>query len=277
MDTPLPNPPPQGGRGQVQRSPFEIEREWFRGKVAVITGARIGIGLGIAKMLGDAGVSIVVTGRDASAMNEAAEHLAGRGGQALGIGMDVTNPADCQRMVEQTVQRFGRLDFLINSAGARAFGKLKDMSLAEWDEVMDVQLTGTFLCCQAAIDPLLETGGRIVNMGSIYGYLGRELGSSYAASKAAVVAVTKVLASELAPKVNVNAIAPGTIETERRYPPDMPEDERNADRAKRAAPIPAGRVGTPEDVAWCAMFLLGPGANWITGQVMHPNGGFAMP
>jgi 3-oxoacyl-[acyl-carrier protein] reductase len=260
------------------RSPFEIEHEWFQGKVAVITGGRIGIGLGIAKMLIDAGASLVVTGREAKSMEQTAAELQVRGGgQALGIGMNVTNPADCQRMVEQTVQRFGRLDFLVNSAGARALGKLQGMSLAEWDEVMDVQLTGTFLCCQAAIDPLLETGGRIVNMGSIYGYLGRELGSSYAASKAAVVAFTKVLASELAPKVNVNAIAPGTIETERRYPPAMQEEERNADRIKRAAPIPDGRVGAPEDVAWCALFLLGPGASWITGQVMHPNGGFAMP
>jgi 3-oxoacyl-[acyl-carrier protein] reductase len=151
------------------------------------------------------------------------------------------------------------------------------MTLSEWDEVMDVQLTGTFLCCQAAIDPLVETGGRIVNMGSIYGYLGRELGSSYAASKAAVVALTKVLASELAPRVTVNAIAPGTIETERRYPPDMPEAERDADRAKRASVVPLARVGSPSDVAWSTMFLLGPGASWITGQVMHPNGGFAMP
>jgi 3-oxoacyl-[acyl-carrier protein] reductase len=259
-------------------TPFEIEREWFQGKVAVVTGGRIGIGRGIAQMLLDAGVSVVITGRDAAAMTEAAEGFrTTSGGQALGVGMDVTNPDDAQRMVQQTIERFGRLDFLVNSAGARAFGKVQDMSLAEWDEVMDVQLTGTFLCCQAAIDPLLETGGRIINMGSIYGYLGRELGASYAASKAAVVAFTKVLASELAPRVNVNAIAPGTIETERRYPDEMPKEEKNADRAKRAAPIPMARVGSPEDVAWSAMFLLGPGASWITGQVMHPNGGFAMP
>jgi len=169
------------------------------------------------------------------------------------------------------------MDSLINSAYVRAFGKAQEKKLAEWNEVMDVQLNGTFLCCQAAIDPLLETEGRIVNLGSIYGYLGRELGASYAASKAAVVAFTKVLASELAPRVNVNAIAPGTIETERRYPAEMPEAERNADRARRASVVPLARVGSPEDVAWSAMFLLGPGASWITGQVMHPNGGFAMP
>ena len=259
-------------------SPFETEADWFKGKVAIVTGARIGIGRGLAEMLVDAGVSVVVTGRDASGMDQAADRLRARGGgEALGIGMDVTKPADARRMVDQTLDRFGHLDFLVNSAGVRQFSPVHETSLAEWDEVIDVQLTGTFLCCQAAIDPLLETGGRIVNMGSIYGYLGRDRGASYAASKSAVVALTKVLASELAPRVNVNALAPGTIETERRYPADMPEDQRAADRAKRAAPIPLQRVGTPEDVAWSAMFLLGPGASWITGQVMHPNGGFVMP
>ena len=258
-------------------SPFHVEQEWFQGKVALVTGARMGIGLGIAKMLVDAGVAVAVTGRDAASMEATADQLRAHGGRALGIGMDVTRPDDVRRTIDLTLREFSRLDFLVNSAGARAFGRLQDTSLAEWEEVLDVQLTGTFLCCQTGIDPLLESGGRIVNLGSIYGYLGRELGASYAASKAAVVALTKVLASELAPRVNVNAIAPGSIETERRYPPAMPQAEIDADRAKRAAPIPAGRVGTPEDVAWSAMFLLGPGAAWITGQVMHPNGGFAMP
>ncbi len=259
-------------------SPFDIEREWFKSKVAIVTGGRVGIGLGIAKMLVDAGVSVVITGRETAGIEQAAAELEARGGGlSLGIGMDVTNPDDVQRTVATTMEHFGRLDFLVNCAGARAFGPLHKMTLAEWDEVMDVQLTGTFLCCQAAIDSLLETSGRIVNMGSIYGYLGRELGSSYAASKAAVVALTKVLASELAPRVTVNAIAPGTIETERRYPPEMSEEQRNADRVKRASVVPLARVGSPEDVAWSAMSLLGPGANWITGQVMHPNGGFAMP
>jgi len=259
-------------------TPFDVEREWFQGKVAIVTGARVGIGLGIAQMLVDAGVSVAVAGRDAAGMQKTALELKARGGaDALGIGMDVTKQDDAQRLVAGTHERFGRIDFLVNSAGARALGPLHTTTLAEWDEVMDVQLTGTFLCCQAAIDPLVETGGRIVNMGSIYGYLGRELGSSYAASKAAVVALTKVLASELAPRVTVNAIAPGTIETERRYPPEMPDAERDADRAKRASVVPLARVGSPSDVAWSTMFLLGPGASWITGQVMHPNGGFAMP
>jgi 3-oxoacyl-[acyl-carrier protein] reductase len=259
-------------------SPFEIEREWFQGKVALITGGRIGIGLGIAKMLVDAGSSVAVTGRDTASMEQTAEELAKRGGApALGIGMDVTNPDDVRRTVDGTLARFGRLDFLLNCAGTRAFSRVQDMPLDEWEDVMDVQLTGTFMCCQAATDPLLESGGRIVNMGSIYGYLGRETGAHYAASKAAVVALTKVLASELAPRVTVNAIAPGTIETERRYPPEMPEAERDADRARRAEPVPMKRVGNPEDVAWSAIYLLGPGATWITGQVMHPNGGFVMP
>jgi 3-oxoacyl-[acyl-carrier protein] reductase len=179
--------------------------------------------------------------------------------------------------VEETLERFGRLDYLVNSAGTRALGTVQDMSLADWNAVLDVQLTGTFLCCQAAIDPLLASGGRIVNLASMYGPLARPEGSSYAAAKMGVIALTKVLASELAPIVTVNALAPGTIETERRYGPDVPDEERNRDRAKRSAPIPMKRVGTPDDVAPTAMFLLGPGAGWITGQVIHINGGFFMP
>ncbi len=250
---------------------------WFTGKVAIVTGASIGIGRAIAEALVDAGASVAVTGRSAERMEQAAERLRARGGAALGIGMDVTNPADARRTVDQTLARFGRLDFLVNSAGNRSFGRVEDTSLADWNAVLDVQLTGTFLCCQAAIDPLLESGGRIVNLASMYGPLARPEAASYAAAKMGVVALTKVLASELAPTVTVNALAPGTIETERRYGPDVSEEERDRDRARRAAPIPLQRVGTPEDVVGSAMFLLGPGAAWITGQVIHINGGFFMP
>src|SRR5437773_1482671 len=149
-------------------APFDVEREWFGGKVAIVTGGRTGIGLGIARMLVAAGTSVAITGRAAASVEHAARDLQPHGGKARGIGMDVTSSEDARRMVQRTLERFGRLDFLVSSAGARAFGKVQDMALVEWNEVMDVQLTGTFLCCQAAIDPLMETGGRIVNMGSIY-------------------------------------------------------------------------------------------------------------
>lgn len=250
---------------------------WCTGKVAIVTGASIGIGRAIAEALVVAGASLAVTGRSAERMEQAARRLQGLGGAALGIGMDVTNPADARRTVDQTLARFGRLDFLVNSAGNRWFGRVQDTPLADWDAVLDVQLNGTFLCCQAAIDPLLESGGRIVNLASMYGPLARPEAASYAAAKMGVVALTKVLASELAPTVTVNALAPGTIETERRYGPDVSEEERTLDRTRRAAPIPLQRVGTPEDVVGSAMFLLGPGAAWITGQVIHINGGFFMP
>ena len=151
---------------------------------------------------------------------------------SLGIGADVSMAADARRMVDETLSAFGRLDFLVNSAGVRSFGLVHEVPLSDWNEVMDVQLTGTFLACQAATDALLETGGRIVNMSSMFGYNGRANGASYATAKAGVVALTKVLASELAPRVLVNAIAPGPVETER-FGAGMSEDQKVTLRQER--------------------------------------------
>jgi 3-oxoacyl-[acyl-carrier protein] reductase len=178
--------------------------------------------------------------------------------------------------VESTVDKFGKLDFLVNSAGVRSFGLLHETSLQDWDQVMDVQLTGTFLCCQAAIDPLLESSGRIVNLSSMFGYKGRPNGASYATAKSGVVGLTKVLASELAPTVTVNAIAPGAVETER-LGPGLTEEEKAPLRAQRTVDIPLKRMGQPSDIAWAVMYLLGPGGGWVTGQVLHVNGGALMP
>lgn len=253
----------------------EIDR-WFEGKVAIVTGASLGIGRGIAEALVEAGVSVAIVGRSAERMGAAAERLRANGGDVLPIGANVVDPSDARRLVDETVQRFGRLDFLVNSAGTRSFSLVHETSLTAWDEVVEVQLTGTFLVCQAAVDPLMASGGRIVNLSSMFGYLGRANGASYAAAKAGVSAFTRVLASELAPAVTVNAIAPGRIETER-FGVGLSEEERISQRAIYAAEIPMARVGRPEDVAWVTMYLLGPGAGWMTGQVIHLNGGVMMP
>jgi NAD(P)-dependent dehydrogenase (short-subunit alcohol dehydrogenase family) len=251
--------------------------DWFRGKVAIVTGASLGIGRGVAEMLTDAGVSVVVTGRAQARMEVAAETLRARGGATVvGLGADVTDVDDARRMVDLTLQRFGRLDFLVNSAGTRSHSRVEDTTLQAWNEVVDVQLTGTFLSCQAAIEPLLQTRGRIVNMTSLFGYMGRTNGASYAAAKMGVVAFTKVLAQELAPHVTVNAVAPGPVETER-FLPNASDGERERERLRRAAPLPLKRVGWPEDIAWATKYLLGPGGTWVTGQVLHVNGGAYMP
>jgi len=250
--------------------------QWFQGKVALISGASIGIGYGVAEALADAGTRVAVVGRSQERMHQTAARLSASGLTVVGIGADVTNKSDVTRMVQATLSQFGRLDFLVNSAGMRSFGLVHEMSPVDWNEVLDVQLTGTFLCCQAAIDPLLESAGRIVNMSSMFAYKGRPNGSAYAAAKSGVVGLTKVLASELAPTVTVNAIAPGAVETER-LGPGLSDEEKEPLRALRTVDVPLKRMGQPADVAWAVMYLLGPGAGWVTGQVIHVNGGALMP
>lgn len=249
---------------------------WFEGKVAIVTGASMGIGYGVAEALLDAGAVVAVVGRSDERMRGTAERLGSGSQRVLGIGADVASPDDARRMVRTVLERFGRLDFLVNSAGVRSLGLVHETTTESWNEVLDVQLTGTYLCCQAAIDPLIETGGRIVNMSSMFAYKGRKGGASYAAAKSGVVGLTKVLASELAPRVTVNAIAPGAIDTER-LGAGLSDEEKARLRAERGAEVPLGRSGTPQDTAWATMFLLGPGASWVTGQVLHVNGGALMP
>jgi 3-oxoacyl-[acyl-carrier protein] reductase len=250
--------------------------QWFQGKVAIVTGASLGIGYGVAEALVDVGTRVVVVGRSRERMDDTATRLAATGGAAIGIGASVAEPNDVQRMVKTTLDRFGRLDFLVNSAGTRSFSLVHETTLGDWNEVLDVQLTGTFLCCQAAIDPLLETSGRIVNLSSMFGFKGRPNGAAYATAKMGVVGLTKVLASELAPTVTVNAIAPGAVETER-LGPGLSDEEKEPLRALRYKDIPLGHMGLPPDVAAAVLDLLGPGGSWVTGQVLHVNGGGLMP
>jgi 3-oxoacyl-[acyl-carrier protein] reductase len=151
-----------------------------------------------------------------------------------------------------------------------------ELSEKDWNSLLAVHLTGTFLCCRAAVDPLLASGGRIVNLSSSYGFKGRPNGAHYSAAKAGVVALTKVLALELAPRANANAIAPGPIDTPR-WRTGLSDADYAAKKAARVAEIPLGRMGAPEDIAATALFLLGPASTWITGQVLHVNGGEFLP
>jgi len=249
---------------------------WFQDKVAIVTGSSLGIGYGIAAALTEVGTRVAVVGRDQERMNQTAAQLDASGKVVIAIGASVADQADARRMVDKTVERFGRLDFLVNSAGTRSFSLIHETTLNDWNEVLDVQLTGTFLCCQAAIDPLLETSGRIVTLSSMFGYKGRPNGAAYATAKMGVIGLTKVLASELAPAVTVNAIAPGAVETER-LGPGLSDEEKEPLRAMRYKDIPLGRMGQPSDIAAAVLYLLGPGGSWVTGQVLHINGGGLMP
>src|SRR5437879_1756060 len=163
----------------------------FSGKVALVTGGASGIGRGIAERLTRQGAQVAV-----------ADVVGASSIDALAIEADVANEGNVANMVEAAVGRFGRLDFLVNCAGNAAFAPVAELSLADWQSVLDVHLTGTFLCCRAAIDHLVAAKGRIVSISSNYGFKGRPGGANYSAAKAGIVALTKVLAHELAPDVN---------------------------------------------------------------------------
>jgi 3-oxoacyl-[acyl-carrier protein] reductase len=241
----------------------------FQGRVAVVTGGGSGIGRAIGHSLAEAGAGVVF----ADLIEERAQHVAGEtGGQSVGLQIDVSNPVDAQRLVQTALDRFGRLDFLINCAGNAHVGPVLDMPFEAWRSVLDVHLTGMFLCCRAATDPIVASRGRIVSLSSNYGFKGRPNGAHYSAAKAGIVALTKVLAAELAPAVNVNAIAPGPIDTPR-WRAGLSDAEYTAKRARRIQDIPLERMGEPGDIADAALFLLGPASRWITGQVLHINGG----
>jgi NAD(P)-dependent dehydrogenase (short-subunit alcohol dehydrogenase family) len=191
---------------------------------------------------------------------------------AAGLRIDVSNPEDARGVVETTLERFGQLDYLVNCAGNAHVGPVVEMPFDAWRSVLDVHLTGTFLCCQAAADAIVASRGRIVSMSSTYAFKGRPNGAHYSAAKAGIVALTKVLAAELAPDVNVNAIAPGPIDTPR-WRAGLSDQEYAARRDRRIQDIPLQRMGQPEDIANAALFLLGPRSSWITGSVLHVTGG----
>jgi 3-oxoacyl-[acyl-carrier protein] reductase len=231
--------------------------EWAQERVALVTGGASGIGRAVAQKLAGAGASVLV---------------ADVAPDPSGLRIDVSRPEDAERMVRTALERFGRVDFLVNCAGNAHVGPVLDMPFAAWRSVLDVHLTGTFLSCRAAIDPLVASRGRIVSISSTYAYKGRPNAAHYSAAKAGIVGLTKVLAGELAPHVNVNALAPGPIDTPR-WRGDLSEADYQARKTRRIEDIPLGRMGEPEDVADAALFLLSPASRWITGSVLHVTGG----
>ncbi len=251
-------------------------RAWFRERAAAVTGGGSGIGRAIALQLAEAGASVVVADIAAAPAEEVAAEARRHGVEALAAPVDVSRAEDAERLARTALERFGRLDFLVNCAGNASTAPVLELSETDWRSLIAVHLTGTFLCCRAATDAIAAAGGGVVNMASLYAFRGRPNGAHYSAAKAGVVGFTRVLATELAPRATVNAIAPGPIDTPR-WRAGLSEAELAAKRARRVADVPMGRLGTPEDVANAALFLLGPHARWITGQVLHVNGGEFFP
>jgi NAD(P)-dependent dehydrogenase (short-subunit alcohol dehydrogenase family) len=241
------------------------------GKVALVTGAQQGIGKAIALAYGREGASVVINYLDnQAAAEEIASQIRALGQRAVPMAGDVARAADVRRMVEAG-ESLGGIDILVNNAGIFPRVEFLDMTEVQWDEVLNVNLKGTFLCTQAVAQKLVERGrtGAVINLASSAAFRSSPRGVHYVASKAGIVGVTRATALELAPyRVRVNAIAPGTTDTAQpRY--GMSEEELQA----AGRQVPLGRMGTPEDVADLAVFLASEEARHITGQTLHVNGG----
>jgi len=242
------------------------------GRVALVSGGDRGIGAAIVTALAGAGAAVAIgyrTGR------EGAEALAGTlaraGSRVRALSLDVTVKADAVRAVAETVENFGRLDILVNNAGYLQRVDFARIEEADWDHALAVNLKGPFLLCQAALPHLQAAGrdGRIINISSMGGQFGGTKAVAYAASKAALISLTKSLARLYAGSgMTVNAIAPGLIRTEMMAAVVTPEEE-----AAAIATVPLGEIGLPADVAEAALYLAGPAGRYVTGHVLNVNGG----
>jgi 3-oxoacyl-[acyl-carrier protein] reductase len=242
----------------------------LQGRVALVTGGSRGIGAAVAQALASAGAALAVCARNGEAAAATAAAIVGQGGQAFGAAADVSRAADAERVVATCVERFGRLDILVNNAGITRDGLVLRMKDEDWSDVLAVNLNGAFYCARSALRAILKQkqSGRIINVGSVVGSTGNPGQANYVASKAGLVGLTKALSKEVASRgVTVNAVAPGFIETD--MTAGLPDAAKDAYRAQ----IPLGRFGTAVEVAAVVAFLASDAAAYITGQVIHVNGG----
>jgi 3-oxoacyl-[acyl-carrier protein] reductase len=248
------------------------ESKPLAGKVALITGGTRGIGLAVARSLADGGASVVVSGRDPGRLESAAKELEGLGASVLAVAADAAKREDADRLVEAAKERFGRIDVLVNNAGITRDQLLVRMKDDDWDQVLDTNLRGVFLMTRAVGKVMMrQKSGRIVNISSAAGAMGNAGQVNYSAAKGGVIGLTKACARELAHwNILVNAVAPGLIETD--MAAAIPAEARDT----LVQQVPLKRIGTAKEVAEVVRFLAGEGAGYITGQVIHVNGGLYM-
>ena len=243
------------------------------GHVALITGASRGIGRAIALRLASEGVKIAVNYNSGEALaNELVDEISAQGGEAIALRADVSDEAQVKAMVVAVRKEWKRLDILVNNAGIRNDRLLMRMTTREWDDTLNVNLRGAFFCTKAAL-PLMvrQRRGRIINMSSVVGVAGNPGQANYAASKAALIGLTKSVAKEVARRnITANALAPGYILT------GMVEELSEDLKAQVLSRVPMNRLGVPEDIAGIVAFLCTDEASYITGQVIRVDGGLAI-
>lgn len=246
----------------------------FQGQVVIVTGASKGIGRGIAYLFAKEGAKLVLVGRDVDQLEAVKKTIESTGEQAIWIKGDVSKPEDMDRMVQETLQKYGKIDVLCHNAGIYPHARLENMTLEEWQKVIDVNLTGTFLAVKACIPTMKNQGaGKVVVISSISGPQTALPGySHYTASKGGVAGFVKTAAVELAKyKININAVEPGNIITEGLA-------ATGSEHTNSMLPaIPLGRLGTPEDIAYATLFLASYESNYITGQSLIVDGGQTLP
>lgn len=242
------------------------------GDVAVVTGAGRGIGEGIATALADAGAAVVCAARRGDEIERVAAGIRDRGGRALAVPTDVTDPAAVEALADAAMAEFGRLDIWVNNAGGSPIqAPLTELPVEEWDATLRLNLTAVWLCTRAAAARMVEQG-RIVNISSRAANSVVPGSGHYAAAKAAVNSLTVNFAKELGPRVRVNCIMPGAVPTEIMMTA-LRLEEKDLPTLEKRLRLPAGRLGTPQDLGAAVLYLVSPASAWVTGQVIAVDGG----
>ncbi len=242
------------------------------GKTALVTGGTRGIGHAIARRLLDMGAEVMITGRDSARAEKAAAALAQGGGRCRGVAMDVADFAQVESVIKALVKEYGAVDILVNNAGITRDDVVMRLKEDDWDAVLNANLKGGFACAKSVIRGMMKKRwGRIISIGSIVASMGNIGQANYVAAKAGMEGLTKTLAREYASRgITANLVAPGFIET------DMTRSLEDSVRNGLMAQIPMARFGSPEDVAAAVAYLAGDGASYVSGQVIHVNGGMLM-
>jgi 3-oxoacyl-[acyl-carrier protein] reductase len=242
------------------------------GRVAFITGASQGIGRACALKLAGEGAAVAVAARNQEKLNELVNEIAATGGKAAAYALDVTDEEQIKASIKSVIAEFGKIDILVNNAGITRDQLVMRMKRADWDMVLQTNLTSAYLCIQQVSSSMLrQRWGRIINIASVFGQMGQAGQANYSASKAGLIGLTMAIARELGSRnITCNAVAPGFIETAMTQ---VLGDEFKQNAAKQ---IPLGRVGSVDDVANAVAFLASDEASYITGHVLNVNGGMLM-